>query len=508
MEKPSPMWSAIGLVAALLLACVGMPWVYFIRDYEYVQGTARAVQDTGVLAAQALVWGLIGLLALAATWGAVITVGLFTRWASPRARESATKIAIARAAWPELPEGLHSFSLREPARHELEPARLTPIIDAEPAPAALPAPALPTARPGRPLLQQLDEAGLVNRSGHQLLIGEENGVPIYIDSRQAGVVAVGGAPASGKSSTVMSLLAQAALMRWGIVVCDPFPHKPDGVLKRSEALGGAVIKRASSPQEIDAAIRWVDGIGRRRLNGEPWRAPLILVIEEFSNLVIRKELPQETINLLPAMGMAYRSAGIIIIPIGHIWKASLLGGAQLGAVLRQVATHTIVHRLAPDAAELLLPIGSDINPATLPSGVALVTGPDGIYRVTVPWITLDDMAYASAAAAQPAPQAPPPLPSWQPPTAPAPAPAAALPSPGGPAPVPETVRLDPRLDEQILDLLAEAGELDAAQIAAQLGAAPGSVRNRLAALRADGVVSTRSEGRRFVYSLLRRAAAA
>ena len=502
--KPNPMWSAIGLVAALLLACVGMPWVYFIRDYEYVQGTARAVQDTGVLLAQALTYGVIGLLILAATWGAVVTVGLFTRWASPRARESATKIAIARAAWPELPDGLHSFTLREPARHELEPARL-PVIDAEPAPAALPAPALPQARPGRPLLQQLDEAGLVNRSGHQLLIGEENGVPIYIDSRQAGVVAVGGAPASGKSSTVMSLLAQAALMRWGIVVCDPFPHKPDGVLKRSEALGSAVIKRASSPQEIDAAIRWVDGVGRRRLNGEPWRAPLILVIEEFSNLVIRKELPPETVALLPAMGMAYRSAGIIIIPIGHIWKSALLGGAQLGAVLRQVATHTIVHRLAPDAAELLLPIGSDINPATLPSGVALVTGPDGIYRVTVPWISLDDMAYASAAATQQgAPALPPLATTWH-----APAPAAPPPAPPpAAAPAAETARLDPRLDEQILDLLAQSSELDAAEIAEGVGANPGTVRNRLAALKADGLLATRTDRRRFVYSLLRRSAAA
>jgi hypothetical protein len=485
------------------------PWAIILLsvtawDFDYIVRTARSLQT-------ALVLGAFAVVALFVGAGAVGVIGAYTRWASPKARKAATKIAIARSQWPELPEGLHSFTF-PPAPRAVEPARLVEpppqMIDIVPSAAARAA--LPQARPGRSMLQQLDEAGLVNRSGHQLLVGEENGRPVYIDSRKAGVVAIGGAPGTGKSSTVMNLLAQAALMQWGIVVCDPYPEKPDGVLKRCASLGRSVLKRASSPAEIDAAIRWVDGIGRRRLNGEPWRSPLILVIEEFSNLVIRRELPQETVNLLPAMGMAYRSAGIIIIPIGHIWKASLLGGQQMGAVLRQVATYTIVHRLAPDAAELLLPIGSEVNSATLPDGVALVTGPDGIYRVTVPWVSLDDLAYAAAAvAAQAAPAQswtpPPPPPIQIAPTEPiAPAAPAAPAAPQRP-PTPLTVQLDPTLADQIVDLLAlSPSGLSAEQIADRTGAPVGTVRNRLGYLRAENIIGYRRVGKGFVYSISRR----
>ena len=502
-DRPGCAPQAAVLGVGLLLG----PWAVILLavtawDFDYIVQTARSLQ--------LLLLGFVGAgLAVLIAFSAVGIVGLYTRWASPKARKASTKIAIARAQHIELPEGLHSFSMPQPPR-EREDRRLIepmPIIEQAP-PAALPPPALPQARPGRPLLQQLDEAGLINRSGHQLLVGEgDHGKPVYIDSRKAGVVAVGGAPGSGKSSTVMNLLSQAALMGWGIVVCDPFPEKVDGVMKRSQHLGKAVVKRASSAGEIDQAIRWVDAIGRRRLNGEPWRTPLVLVIEEFSNVILRPDLrpPQETVDLLPMMGMAYRSAGIIIILIGHIWKASLLGGAQQGALLRQIATYTIVHRLAPDAAELLLPIGSEVNPATLPDGVALLTGPDGIYRTSVPWISLEDLAYAGAAQQAQAPTWAPPAQAWTPP--PPPPPAEPAPPPAAPArsTVPPTVQLDANLDERILDVLAAAQvELDAEQIAERLGANLGTVKNRLGKMRGEQVITSRTVNRRFMYSLLRR----
>jgi hypothetical protein len=358
------------------------------------------------------------------------------------------------------------------------------------------------------VFDQLIARGDIDRSGRSLLVGyAADQAPQYIEMDSCSAIIVGGQPRAGKTSTVKLLLAQAAYMGWHIAVADPHIRKKDGLLNVCQPISGAFIRQAVEPDEIAAMIRWVDRIGQRRLNGDKIDAPVLLVIDEFSNVVLREWVPKDVLALLAAMTMAYAGVQVHMLIIGHDFSAKLLGGA-LGTSLRRATTHRIVHKIAADAAEMILPSAAwGRQAADLETGRAVYWGEGSPLPITVPWIQGEDLIVA-ARGRPPKPYAPRQLaatpqraitsglpPSPIPPTIP-------LPS----RPAPPTVPMNITVPEQIQDLLtARGGWMTASEIAAALRIDLQVARTETSALASNGQLSRRTcKGRttkeRYEYS--------
>jgi hypothetical protein len=499
-ERPGCAPQAALLGVALFLG----PWALILLsvaawDFDTIIQTARGLQ-VGLLTAVAIV------LALLLGAGAVGVVGLYTRWASPRARQASTDVAIARSQWPELPEGLHSFTMPPPPREREAGRLLEPpmqLIEAEPS-LALPPPAEPAAFAyGRSRLQQLVERGHVARSGDSLLVGYDAALrPRYVEAPQWGLMIIAGQSARGKSSSAALIIAQAALMGWDLFICDPAYHRPRSLLREYLVeMTGAIYRQAVEPDEIAHTVGLATKIAQRRIGGERWDRRVLLVVDDFSVAAGDGRIDRTIFDALALSSLQASAAGVHTLLIAHDLVGSWFGG-QIARRLRDAGTHRMIHNMSADAAQPILPNGEAARQvAILPVGQALYfDGAEAPALVAVPQMSADDLAYA--AQGRP-PQA---YTKWQPRT-PAQITPAALAAPSAPAarPVPPTERLDPTLDERILDLLAAAqSELDAEQIAERLGANVGTVKNRLGRMRGAQAITSRTVNRRFVYSLLRR----
>jgi hypothetical protein len=251
-------------------------------------------------------------------------------------------------------------------------------------PPSLPEP-FHTSDASRPLLAQLRERGHVGRSMTSLLVGyDASDKPLSIELTECGFIGVGGQPRVGKTTLVTLLLAQAALLRWHIALGDPHVHKQDGLIQRCTPLSGHTFRQAATPDEIAAMIRFIDKIGRRRVQGDADRTPVLLVLDEFTNLVIRKLLPDDVLAALPAMAMEYAGVGVHGIILGHDWNGRLLGG-DLGAALRRAITHRLICRTDAQNAEFLLPNAVLARQAaSLAKGQALYSGSEAPALISIP----------------------------------------------------------------------------------------------------------------------------
>jgi len=322
--------------------------------------------------------------------GTILLIGLYNRWASPRAA-GADKLITLEDKRRALPSGVQSVAWHD--SHKALPAPEQPIIETT----VDDLPALPVTREGMSRLAQLRQMGHVCRSGNSMLTGYSAGQPAYIELPECGFIGIGGQPRVGKSSTSLLLIEQAILSDWHVFVGDPHIQKADGLLSRCRPFSGRLAKQAVTPDEIADLIRLVDKIGRARVNGDRDRVPVILVLDEFSNLVWRDMLPPDVLGILPSMAAEYAGVGVHGILIAHDWSKSSLGG-DLGAALRRAITHRLIHRMDAGNVEFLLPKGSSAQAravASLDVGRALYWGPEGATMVAVPWLGEDDARYAA-----------------------------------------------------------------------------------------------------------------
>jgi len=249
-------------------------------------------------------------------------------------------------------------------------------------------------------LAHLRQIGHVCRSGNSLLVGYSGQAPQYIELPECGFVGIGGQPRVGKSTTTLLLIDQAVLSTWHVFIGDPHITKADGLLSRCRPLSGRLAKQAVTPEEIAQMVRLVDKIGRRRVSGDADRTPVLMIIDEFTNLVWREALPDDVLRILPSMAIEYAGVGVHGIIISHDWSKASLGG-DLGAALRRAITHRIIHRMDPGNVEFLLPRGSAAQARAvqgLEKGQALYFGPDGAVTVAVPLVGDEDAAYAAQGA--------------------------------------------------------------------------------------------------------------
>jgi DNA-binding transcriptional ArsR family regulator len=507
-------------ILALILICAGGPYYYFFNDYEYVQGTARQIQDAGVLATQAMVALLIVLIALAALYGllygALGLIGGYTRWASPAARHASMQIALKRADHLELPDGISTYTVTHNYRGERAPAELPAAaprtIEGEvvPTPLALPAPHEAFVQ-GPSRLQQLVGRGDIVVGSDRLLTGYDAArKPRYIKAAELGLGIIVGQSHKGKSSLAGLIIAQAALAGWHIIVCDPVYHREERSLLREFLAGltGAIYRQAVREEEIAAAVGLAMNIAQRRLEGDPVSGRVLLVVDEFSSVTGRKMLDADATENLFLTATKAAAVGVHTLVIAHDLSDNWFGGraARRG---RDQATHRLICNMTPTAAAPILPNQSYAQQvAMLPVGQALFfDGWDEPALVSFPKLEPADLAWA-AHGRPPVAYAP-----WQPRAAPAVAapraPAALTPTEPLPAPRPPaalTTALELSAAELILDALAAAREeLSARALAARTGLEEGTVRNVLGRLRGEGTITHRRKGKEFLYSVLPRA---
>jgi hypothetical protein len=347
-------------------------------------------------------------------------------------------------------------------------------------------PALPLTVAGRSRIEQLRGLGHICRSGNSLLTGYTEGKPSYIELSECGFIGVGGQPRVGKSSTSLLLIEQAILSDWHVFVGDPHVQKADGLLSRCKPFSGRLAKQAVTPDEISDMIRLVDKIGRRRVEGDSNRTPVLMIIDEFSNLVWRGMLPADVLGILPSMAAEYAGVGVHGVLIAHDWSKASLGG-DLGAAVRRAITHRLIHRMDAGNVEFLLPKSSSAQAravTNLDVGRALYWGLEGAQMVAVPWVGEDDARYA----AQGAPERPYSPPARKPAQLQATAP---------------TMPLTLTVQDQIVGVLSARPWLSSTEIATALNIDVKVIRTEIASLKKqlDRRETPRGSADRFAYAL-------
>jgi hypothetical protein len=279
------------------------------------------------------------------------------------------------------------------------PAEL-PFADAPPPelPAERPALAL---LPGECTLAALHRTGIVARSGNSLHVGNAtaDGTPIYMELATWGTLALGGKSRTGKTSRITYFLAQAALNGWRLVVLDKHGGggKSDALLAKVGMLENSFLLPAAVTQaDMKTRIKQVHQIGKRRLdNVDTARYPVVLVIDEFTNLVLNGWLEDESLDQLMSIGNEYAGVNIHSIIIGHDWSASCLG-KERGGAFRRTTTHRIAHRLDAAGAQFLLPPGLGKMAEGLTVGQAIYVDDGGEpILVDCPLLHDEDLKFAA-----------------------------------------------------------------------------------------------------------------
>lgn len=257
--------------------------------------------------------------------------------------------------------------------------------------------------PGEPILKTLKDKGIVCRSNNSVHIGNnvEDGKPHYMEEEDMGFLLIGGKTRTGKTTRVRYLLCQMVLMGWRLVICDKHATKKDGLYKTIRGLEDAFeLPAAKTPEEINERIREVDQIGKDRLSilkDDPNAVfyPIILVVDEYTNGILRGDIDEETQNILMSIAIEYAGVNIHGVLIGHDWSSSSVG-KERGAAIRRVTTHRIAHTLDRQGAQFLLPTGTGSKAEGLPKGQAVYVDENAqTVVVDCPFMTDEDVQWAA-----------------------------------------------------------------------------------------------------------------
>lgn len=255
--------------------------------------------------------------------------------------------------------------------------------------------------PGECTLAALHRTGIIARSGNSLHVGNAvaDGTPIYLELARWGALALGGKSRTGKTSRVAYYLAQAALNGWRLVVCDKHGGggKPDALLAKVGILESSFLLPAAVSQgDINKRIQQVHLIGKRRLdNIDTSRYPILLIVDEFTNLVINDWLTDTTLDQLMSIANEHAGVNVHALIIGHDWGASCLG-KERGAAFRRITTHRIAHRLDAQGAHFLLPSGMGKMAESLVVGQAIFVDETGEpVLVDCPLLHDEDLRFAA-----------------------------------------------------------------------------------------------------------------
>lgn len=224
--------------------------------------------------------------------------------------------------------------------------------------------------------------------GHgRFLLGYADGQAQWGDWKQLYSTAVGGMSGTGKSTTARFLLGQAALNGCQFVVIDPHADAGEESLAASlQPLRSHMLcDAASSDKGIIETARFVREIGRKRINGDSDRTPLLVAIDETTALLSRSSCGSELSEMIEEIAQEYRKVGIFALCSAQIWLASRSGGSS---ALRDSFASTYVHRMKRKQAGLLAPSGTGAEIESLTPGSALLWQTSGDSQIVQIPLTL------------------------------------------------------------------------------------------------------------------------
>lgn len=431
-------------VALLGLAVVGaMAWMW------------QTFSTTAPWLALAIEAVLFGSVAAAPVVGLLIA---WRRWADRQFIQAhhVTQLTLASRS-QGLPERISSLNYHITAQ---PPAR----IDA--AQIAGQAPQLPPPDVTPPSL--IDAIGRGLSTPEQWLIGvAQDGTPQTIPLKHTGFIALGGIPGTGKTNAAAWLAAQCAAHNGTIFVADPQAGDQQSLAARLAPLAGAIREIAKTPDEINAMIAHIGQIYQRRNSSSAdfIGKPLLVVIDEFMGMMLRRELTGDSLAVLIALAGEGRKKYMFAVPASQNWNMRAVG--SYGVAIRQLTTAALVFKSKKETAETLLPLAYAQQALTLKPGQTLFFGADEPVMTAIPLVSDADMAYAARGRVNtpPQPASPASVALVQPPATPAMPPTVRVPV----TPAPPTVALSNTIPDQILLLLDGAGRyMTASEIAATL----------------------------------------
>lgn len=203
--------------------------------------------------------------------------------------------------------------------------------------------------------------------------------------------ALGGLTGTGKTTTARFLLAQAALNNCQFVVIDPHAGAGEESLAATLApLSSSMLcAPATTDRQIIDAARYVASIGRKRINGDPDRTPMIVCVDEATALLSRSTVGGPLGELIEEIAGEYRKVGIFALCCAQIWLASRSGG---DSALRDSFASAYVHRMKRNQARLLLPTeDARLVEGLAPGQAVLWRTSGGTGTVVIPNTTAEDV---------------------------------------------------------------------------------------------------------------------
>jgi hypothetical protein len=261
-------------------------------------------------------------------------------------------------------------------------APTSPAINAPPPP--LPPPSIPS-------FAQLLHQGELGNGRFLLGYDLESGEVLHGTWRDLYSCAIGGQPGSGKSTAIRSLLAQSALSGGRFVVIDP--HAGAGEESLGHTLGALrscmLCEVASSDAHILEAVRYVDSIGRKRIQGGHERWPLVIAVDEATALFSRSTVGEALASLIESIAQEYRKVSVFALIMGQIWTANRTGG---DSGLRDSFASALVLKMKRQQARLLLPTDMAKEAETLSVGQAILWRTNGEHcKIMIPNCTMADV---------------------------------------------------------------------------------------------------------------------
>lgn len=226
----------------------------------------------------------------------------------------------------------------------------------EPEPRSL----LPAA--GKSMMQDLIDRGYIRFSDNSLFIGLGDGLegkPISLrwSSANAGlepiISAVAGLMGSGKSYLARFLIAQAVAKNLQVVVCDPNLNSDQSIMRGIDKLATRfALPVAAEPHDITNAVDYVyTKLEDRRTGLDTDTTGLLLVIDEFTSVVLSYANRDHIIQRLALIGANGRHFGVRVILIGQAWRAGLFG--DNGGTFRNLISLAVIGNSNPREVDFL-----------------------------------------------------------------------------------------------------------------------------------------------------------
>lgn len=388
-------------LAVVALACLTGLWLLIqtfdpqaraARDAALYQQQQLDAQIEGVKVFSATLLTLALPLALVVGMLGLVVVGLllfYRRWAAPVAIAAHYHVKALEAQRQAVPQTL-TYSPHYAYRNDVQGLGTTEDVSL----------ALPSA--STPTFAELLAQGNVGK-GNPLLLGTdiETGEQLTGSWLDLYSTAIGGLPGTGKTTSQRFLACQTALHGASFVIVDPHAGAGEDSLAETLApLASAFIcEPASDDRGILQAVRLVADIGRKRVQGERDRKPLVLWIDETTALLSRSSVAGPLAELMEQIAQEYRKVGVYCAASGQIWTASRTGD---DSALRDSFASVWAHRMKRSQARLLLPTGEAERVERLEKGQALIWRTSGATNVLqVPNTTAADVIKVATLLASP-----------------------------------------------------------------------------------------------------------